>query len=83
MGGNLGHVVLLSFGLFLKLWIIKLALAVALFIAHTKEVSVGLSIFLSVIEKIVIFCVTFLLFLPALVAFTHNLKQPSRREKFS
>ena len=37
---NFAHVVLLTFGLFFVLWIIKLALAMALFIAHTKEVSV-------------------------------------------
>ena len=37
---NFAHVVLLSFDLLFLLWIIKLALAVALFVAHTKEVSV-------------------------------------------
>ena len=28
------------FGLFVLLWVVKLALAVALFVGHTKEVSV-------------------------------------------
>jgi len=40
LSGNLGHVVLLSFGLFFLFWTIKLAFAVALFVARTKEVSV-------------------------------------------
>ena len=40
MSDNFAHVVLLGFGLFFILWIIKLALTVALFVARTKEISV-------------------------------------------
>jgi len=49
---NVGHFISLSFRLFFLLWIMKLALAVALFRAHTKEVPYA-GIFLSFIEKIV------------------------------
>ena len=44
-------VMLLSFGLFFHLWIIQLALAMLLFVAHSKNVLVCLY-FLSVVEKI-------------------------------
>ena len=56
VSGNFAHVVLLSFGLLFLLWIIKLALILKNYLYA--------SIFLSAIEKILIFCWYFLLFTP-------------------
>ena len=60
-----------------------LACGMALFVARTKKVICMLA-FLSVIEDMVVLCHFFVVvFAHALVAFTHNPKELSSREKVS
>ena len=67
---------LLSLGLFFVLWIIKLALVVALFVAHTKEVSAVCYFFFQLLKIQLYFVHIFCCFRP-------RARKPSSRDKFS